>query len=140
MIFPRSRLPVWLQTLLVAALLWAPLWGHLHNIGHGIEHRMEAGTRHALFAPAVQHEVHAHAGHVHDEHRHEGYSEPLGHEADADLCRLLDHLSQAERLSSPYSPSLAPMVAMALPQFRRVFSPDQDLWSPAQARAPPVMI
>ena len=140
MSFSRSRLPVWLHTLLVVALLWAPLWGHLHNIGHGSEHVSERGTRHALLAPGELQAAHAHAEHVHDEHRHEGHSDALGHEADADLCRLLDHLSQAERLSAPCSPGLAPMVAMALPISRVAFSADQDLWSPAQARAPPALI
>ena len=138
MSFSRSRLPVWLHILLVAALLWAPLWGHLHNIGHGIEHGRDHGTLQAISAPDGQHE--AHAGPAHDEHRHEGYSDALGHEADADLCRVLDHLSQAERLSAPCSPGLAPRVAMAPPIFGVAFSPDQGLWSPAQARAPPALI
>ncbi len=144
MSFSRSRLPVWLHTLLVAALLWAPLWGHLHGIGHGtehgIEHDIERGTRQTMSASAALHEAHANAGQLHDEHRHVGHSDPLGHEAGADMCRVLDHLSQAERLSAPCSPGLAPKVAMALPLFRVAFSPDQDLWSSAQARAPPVLI
>lgn len=139
---PRSRLPVWLHTLLVAALLWAPLWGQLHDIGHGLDHGIEQGTRHAISAPAGHHDAHAlaHAVHLHDEDRHEEHSDPLGHEADADLCRVLDHLSQAERLSTPCPPGLAPSVAMAQPIFRATFYPDQDLWSPAQARAPPALI
>ncbi|PUE47786.1 DUF2946 family protein [Limnohabitans sp. 2KL-51] len=138
MSFSRSRLPVWLHTLLVAALLWAPLWGHLHNIGHGIEHGRDHGTLQAISAPDGLDE--AHAGPAHDEHRHEGHSDALGHEVDADLCRVLDHLSQAERLSATCSPGLAPRVAMVPPIFRVAFSPDQDLWSSAQARAPPVLI
>ena len=139
---PRSPLPVWLHTLLVAALLWAPLWGLLHGIGHGLDHGIEQGTRHAISAPAGHHDAQAlaHAVHLHDEDRHEGHSDPLGHEADADLCRVLDHLSQAERLSTPCPPGLAPSVAMAQPIFRATFYPDQDLWSPAQARAPPALI
>jgi len=139
---PRSRLPVWLHTLLVAALLWAPLWGQLHGIGHGLDHGIEQGTRHAISAPAGSHDAQAlaHAGHLHDEDRHEGHSDTWGHEADADLCRVLDHLSLAERLSAPCSPSLAPMVALEPPVFRVAFSPDQDLWSSAQARAPPALI
>ena len=140
MSFSRSRLPVWLHTLLVAALLWAPLWGQLHNIGHGSEHVSERGTRHALLAPGELQAAHAHAGQVHGEHRHAGPSDALGHEADADLCRLLDHLSQAERLSAPCSPGIAPMVATKPPIFRVAFSADPDLWSPAQARAPPALI
>ncbi len=140
MSFSRSRLPVWLHTLLVAALLWAPLWGHLHNIGHGFEHGSERGIRQALSVHAGLHQAHAPDGHVHDEHRHKGHSDALGHEADADLCRLLDHLSQAERLSAPCSPGLAPMEATEPPIFRSTFYPDQDLWSPAQARAPPALI
>ncbi|MBP8149474.1 MAG: hypothetical protein KAY21_07120 [Limnohabitans sp.] len=140
MSFSRSRLPVWLHTVLVAALLWAPLWGQLHNIGHGSEHVSERWTRHALSASGELQTAHAHAGQVHDEHQHEGPSDALGHEADADLCRLLDHLSQAERLSAPCSPGIAPMVATKPPIFRVAFSADPDLWSPAQARAPPALI
>ena len=140
MSFLRSRLPVGLHTLLLAALLWAPLWGHLHTIGHGSEHVSERGTRHALLAPGELQAAHAHAGYVHGEHRHDGPSDALGHEADADLCRVLDHLSQAERLSAPCAPGLASMVAIAPPIFGVAFSADQDLWSPAQARAPPALI
>jgi hypothetical protein len=136
MSFPRARLPRWLNILLVGALLWAPLWGHLHGIGHGFER----GTRQALSAPAGLHEAHAHAAHTQDQHQHEGHSDSLGHEADADLCRVLDHLAQAERLIAPNAPGLAPMVAMARPIFRADSHSDQHLWSPAQARAPPALI
>ncbi len=139
---PRSRLPVWLHTLLVAALLWAPLWGLMHGIGHGLDHGSGQGTWHAISAPTGHHDAHAltHAVQLHDEDRHVGHSDPLGHEADADLCRVLDHLSQAERLSPLCPPGLAPSVAMVQPIFRVAFYPDQDLWSPAQARAPPALI
>jgi hypothetical protein len=136
MSFPRSRLPSWLSILLVGALLWAPLWGHLH----GIEHGFELGNRQALTAPAGQHEAHVHAAHTQDQHQHQGHSDSLGHEADSDLCRVLDHLSQAERLIATSAPGLAPMVAMAAPIFRDYSFIDQPLWSPAQARAPPVLI
>jgi hypothetical protein len=136
MSFPRACLPRWLNILLVVALLWAPLWGQWHGIEHGIE----PGTRQALTAPAELHEAHAHAEHAQDEHRHEGHSDALGHEADSDLCRVLDHLSQAERLIATNAPGLAPMVAMAAPIFRADYCFDQHLWSPAQARAPPALI
>ena len=139
MSFPRACLPRWLNILLVVALLWAPLWGYLHGIEHGIE----PGPRQALTAPAElheAHEAHAHAGHVQDQHRHEGHSDALGHEADSDLCRVLDHLSQAERLIATNAPGLAPMAAMAAPIFRADSCFDQHLWSPAQARAPPALI
>ena len=136
MILPRSRLPRWLNILLVGALLWAPLWGHLHGIAHGFER----GNRQALTASGGLHESHAHTAHTHDQHPHEGHSDSLGHEADADLCRVLDHLSQAERLIATNAPGLAPMVAMAAPIFRADSCFDQHLWSPAQARAPPALI
>ena len=139
MSFPRACLPRWLNILLVGALLWAPLWGHLHGIEHGIE----PGTRQALTAPAglhASHEAHAHAERVQDQHRHEGHSDALGHEADSDLCRVLDHLAQAERLIASNAPGLAPMVAMAAPLFRADSYFDQHLWSPVQARAPPALI
>lgn len=138
--FSRSRLPIWLHTLLVAALLWAPLWGYLHNIGHGIEQGMAPSIRQALSVSAGLHQAHAPDGHVHGEHWHKGHSDDLGHEADADLCRVLDHLSQAERLSAPCFTGLALMEATEPPIFRSTFHPDQDLWFPAQARAPPVLI
>ena len=141
MSFSRSRLPVWLHTLLVAALLWAPLWGHLHNIGHGIGHASELENRLAISAPDGLHEAQAvHAVQAHHEHENAGHSDTLGHEADADLCRVLDHLSHAERLSAPCSPVLAPRVATEPPIFLAGFSADQDLWSSAQARAPPALI
>ncbi|WP_295502736.1 DUF2946 family protein [Limnohabitans sp. Rim8] len=136
MSFPRARLPRWLNILLVGALLWAPLWGHLHGIEHGIE----PGTRQALTTSAELHEAHAHALHAQDDHRHEGHSDALGHEADSDLCRVLDHLSHAERLIATNAPGLAPMVAMAALKFRADSHSDQHLWSPAQARAPPALI
>ena len=136
MSLPRFRLPRWLNILLVGALLWAPLWGHLHGIAHGFER----GPRQALTASGGLHEVQAHAGHTQDQQPHEGHSDSLGHEADADLCRVLDHLSQAERLIATNAPGLAPMVAMAAPIFRADSCFDQHLWSPAQARAPPVLI
>ena len=139
MSFPRACLPRWLNILLVVALLWAPLWGQWHGIEHGIE----PGTRQALTAPAElheAHEAHAHAEHAQDQHRHEGHLDALGHEADSDLCRVLDHLAQAERLIATNAPGLAPMVAMAAPIFRADYCFDQHLWSPAQARAPPALI
>ena len=136
MILPRSRLPCWLNILLVGALLWAPLWGHLHGIAHGFER----GNRQAFTTPAGQHESNAHTAHTHDQHQHEGHSDSLGHEVDSDLCRVLDHLSQAERLIATNAPGLAPMVAMAAPIFLADSCFDQHLWSPAQARAPPVLI
>jgi hypothetical protein len=127
MSFPRACLPRWLNILLVVALLWAPLWGHLHGIEHGIE----PGTRQALTAPAEPNEAHE---------AHEAHSDALGHEADSDLCRVLDHLSLAERLIASNAPGLAPMVAMAPPIIRADSYSDQHLWSPAQARAPPALI
>ncbi|WP_143473798.1 DUF2946 family protein [Limnohabitans sp. G3-2] len=127
-----SRLPRWLNILLLGALLWSPLWGQWHGIAHG--------TGHALSASVERHEGHVLAEPGQDEHRHEGHLDDLGHDADSDLCRVLDHLSQAERLSASCSPGLAPMGTTAPPIFRLAFSSDRDRWSPAQARAPPVLI
>jgi hypothetical protein len=132
MSFARSRLPRWFNTLLLGALLWAPLWGQWHGIAHG--------TRPALSAPVEWHEGHVFAGPVQDGPRHEAHVADLGHEADSDLCRVLDHLSQAERLSASCSPGLAPMGTTAPPIFGLAFFSDRDRWSPAQARAPPVLI
>ena len=132
MVFSSARLPNWLNGLLVAAVLWAPLWG----LWHGIEH----GPRQAFSSSSGLQEAHAPEDHGHAAHADDGHSDPLGHAAKTDLCHILDHLSQAERLSTPCSPGLAPMVAMALPISRVAFSADQDLWSPAQARAPPALI
>lgn len=132
MSFARSSLPRWLNILLLGALLWAPLWGQWHGIAHG--------TRQAFSVPVEWHEGHVLAGPVQDEHRHEGHLADLGHEADSDLCSVLDHLSQAERLSASCSPGPAPMGTTAPPIFRLAFSSDRDRWSPAQARAPPVLI
>jgi hypothetical protein len=107
---------------------------------HGIAHGFERGNRQALTASGGLHESHAHAAYTHDQHQHEGHSDSLDHEADSDLCRVLDHLSQAERLIATNAPGLAPMVAMAAPLFRADSCFEQHLWSPAQARAPPALI
>jgi hypothetical protein len=40
MIFPRSRLPRWLNILLVVALLWAPLSGHVHGSESGCSFKL----------------------------------------------------------------------------------------------------
>lgn len=132
MSFPRSRLPVWLHTLLVAALLWGPLWGHWHGIEHG--------SGRTLSAQAKGIEKHVHAERAQNEQAHKGHSPSLGHEADTDLCRVLDHLSQAERLGASCSDDPAPIGVTEQPTFRAAVSSDQDLWSSAQARAPPALI
>ena len=132
MVFSSARLPNWLNGLLVAAVLWAPLWG----LWHGIEH----GPRQAFSSSSGLQEAHVPEDHGHAAHADDGHSDPLGHAAKTDLCHILDHLSQAERLTPSNVVGTAPTMATRTPIFRSAFSPGQDLWSPAQARAPPALI
>ena len=132
MVFSSARLPNWLNGLLVAAVLWAPLWG----LWHGIEH----GPRQAFSSSSGLHEAQAHEHHGHAAHADDGHADPLGHAAKTDLCHILDHLAQAERLTPSNVVGSAPTMATRTPIFRSAFSPGQDLWSPAQARAPPALI
>ena len=127
MSFTRSRLPNWLSFLLVWALLWTPLWAHWHRIAHS--------TPQGVSAPIGIHE--AHTG-----EDVQAASEPAlgGHAAGSELCQVLDHLAHAERLRASTSAWSAPRVPAQAPVFQFAISVDQDLWSPAQARAPPVLI
>ena len=123
MSFARSRLPTWLNFLLVWALLWAPVWGQWHGIEHS--------TKLMLSSSEGQHEAHAHQ---------DADADPLGHEAGSELCQVLDHLAHADPLSASSTAWSASMVPTQAPVFRLAFSPDRVLWSPAQARAPPALI
>ena len=68
---------------LVAALLWAPLWGQWHGIAHSL--------RQALAAPTVAASVQA-APLVGDTDE--------GHSAGSALCQVLDHLGHASALNA----------------------------------------
>lgn len=127
MSFTRSRLPNWLSFLLVWALLWTPLWAHWHRIAHSTP---QGGS-----APIGLHEAHAA-----EDGQAARESAIGGHAAGSELCLVLDHLAHAERLSASIAAWTAPRVPGQAPVFELVISPDQDLWSPAQARAPPALI
>ena len=127
MSFTRSRLPNWLSFLLVWALLWTPLWAHWHRIAHS--------TPQGISAPIGLHEAHAA-----EDGQSASESELGGHAAGSELCLVLDHLAHAERLSASTAAWTSPRVPAQAPVFELAFSSDQDLWSPAQARAPPVLI
>ena len=123
----RSRWPSWLSLLLLWALLWAPLWGQWHGVAHGphLAH---------LTAPGQQ------GLHTAEEALPAAHADDSGHVADADLCQLLDHLSQAERLRASNLHGQAPQLLAQHPVFRAVLGAHRDRWSPVQARAPPELI
>jgi len=108
----RAALTLWL----VAALLWAPIWGQWHGIAHQVQQAVTAPA--AAVAPT--------AG-----------DQDEGHTQGSSLCQVLDHLGHASGLaqSSPQAhllvlPSVAPVLALA------VDAGLQACWTP-QARAPP---
>jgi hypothetical protein len=112
----RAALTLWL----VAALLWAPIWGQWHGIAHQVQQAVTAPA--AAVAPT--------AG-----DQDEGHTQ--GHTQGSSLCQVLDHLGHASGLaqSSPQAhllvlPSVAPVLALA------VDAGLQACWTP-QARAPP---
>lgn len=108
----RAALTLWL----VAALLWAPVWGQWHGIAHQVQQGVTAPA--AAAAPTAGDQ---------DEDHTQGSS----------LCQVLDHLGHASGLaqSSPQAhllvlPSVAPVLALA------VDAALQACWTP-QTRAPP---
>ncbi|MGV0958335.1 MAG: hypothetical protein ACOYB1_00740 [Limnohabitans sp.] len=110
----RSR--VALTLCLVAALLWAPIWGQWHGIAHQVRQEVSAA------APALS----CVAGHQDD-----------GHPQGSALCQVLDHLGHASGLVL----GAAVLRLAVLPSALAVCALASDAgvracWS-AQARAPP---
>jgi hypothetical protein len=108
----RAALTLWL----VAALLWAPIWGQWHGIAHQVQQAVTAPA--AAVAPT--------AGDQHE-----------GHTQGSSLCQVLDHLGHASGLAQSSAlthllvlPSVAPVLVLA------VDAGQQACWTP-QARAPP---
>ncbi|PUE26462.1 hypothetical protein B9Z52_15795 [Limnohabitans sp. Jir72] len=105
---------------LVLALLWAPIWGQWHGIAHQVQQVVAV-----LDSSAVQAES----------------AVPMAmdddHELGSALCHVLDHLGHACALTAwPEVVSLA-LLPMAAAAWQRLVSHGQQLWWPAQARAPP---
>lgn len=108
---------------LVAALLWAPIWGQWHGIAHQLRQTL-AGPSVAASVQTVQ--TVQSAGDT-DE----------GHSAGSALCQVLDHLGHASALSAwPVQlaaltwPAFWPAEAVSAEPVARA------CWTP-QARAPP---
>ncbi len=108
----RAALTLWL----VAALLWAPIWGQWHGIAHQVQQ--------AVTAPAAA--LDPTAG-----------DQDEGHTQGSSLCQVLDHLGHASGLTQSTTqahllvlPSVAPVLVLA------VDAGVQACWTP-QARAPP---
>jgi len=107
----RTAWTLWL----VAALLWAPIWGQWHGIAHQV--------RQAVAAPAAAVPT---AGDM-DE----------GHAQGSALCQVLDHLGHASALSAwPVQASLLLLPALAPALVALCAADPRPCWTP-QARAPP---
>lgn len=107
----RAALTLWL----IAALLWAPIWGQSHGIAHQLR---QAAAPAAVAAPVL-------------------VEQDQGHTPGSALCQVLDHLGHASALTAwPLAtavgalPSSLPVVAMGCAVVLR------PLWA-APARAPP---
>ncbi|PUE06812.1 hypothetical protein B9Z51_12820 [Limnohabitans sp. T6-5] len=101
---------------LVAALLWAPIWGQWHGIAHQMQQAVTAPAQAAPLSDA----------------------QDDGHAIGSALCQVLDHLGHASALTAwpaPLKLALLPALAPVLPMQGALAAPP---WWPAQARAPPV--
>ncbi len=108
----RAALTLWL----VAALLWAPVWGQWHGIAHQVQQGVSAA------APALS----SVAGHQDD-----------GHPQGSALCQVLDHLGHASGLALSAVVLRLAVLPNALPvQALATDAGVRACWS-AQARAPP---
>lgn len=106
----RFALTLWL----VAALLWAPIWGQWH----GIAHQVQQVT--AVSAAAADQDD--------------------GHAMGSGLCQVLDHLAHASALPTwPAVHVLVQLPALAR-AFREASTFSAEPWWPTRARAPPVWI
>jgi hypothetical protein len=115
----RSRFV--LTLCLVAALLWAPIWGQWHGIAHQVQQAVSAAEQVSDSATSLAHDSEGHA---------------IG----SALCQVLDHLGHVSALASwPVQMLLQSLPQTALPSlaYRPVGLP---VWWAAQARAPPVQI
>ncbi|PUE18921.1 hypothetical protein B9Z38_11130 [Limnohabitans sp. MMS-10A-160] len=115
----RSRfvLPLWL----VAALLWAPIWGQWHGIAHQVQQAVSAAEQVSDSATSLAHDSEGHA---------------IG----SALCQVLDHLGHVSALAVwPVQ-----ILLQSLPQAALAGLGGKPLglqvWWAAQARAPPVQI
>ena len=105
---------------LVAALLWAPIWGQWHGIAHQL--------RQALAAPTVAASVQM-ASAVGDTDE--------AHSAGSALCQVLDHLGHANALSAwPVQLVALTWPALVPAETVQTGPAARNGWTP-QARAPP---
>jgi hypothetical protein len=108
----RAALTLWL----VAALLWAPIWGQWHGIAHQVQQ--------AVSAPAS-----VVSGKVGDlDH---------GHTQGSALCQVLDHLGHASGLAQSTAQALALPLLAALPVLVLAMGAGLSACWTTQARAPP---
>ena len=113
----RFALTLWL----VAALLWAPLWGQWHGIAH------------------QAHQVVTVTGQASDS-THSLASDSEDHAAGSALCLVLDHLGHVSALASwPVHVLLQSLPQATLPSLA-CRSISHRLWWAVQPRAPPVQI
>jgi hypothetical protein len=127
----RSLKAIWQIFLLVGSLLWAPIWGHWHNVEHGV-----------LRVHSVSTDAHIHHDHgdAHVDTLREQGSDPLGHSAGSDLCQVLDHLAHADHLIASSAAWAMPRLSAQPSIFNARASVDHERWSRPQVRAPPALI
>jgi hypothetical protein len=116
----RSRLALTLW--LVAALLWAPIWGQWH----GIVHQVQQGLG---FSAPVQS--------LSDSAVSRAKAPDHGHELGSALCQVLDHLGHASALATGVFLADLARLPLAAPAAKWRDGLAQADWQPAQARAPP---
>lgn len=117
----RLALTLWL----VAALLWAPIWGQWHGIVHQVQQGLVASasvqSSSDLAAPLAKAPDH-------------------GHELGSALCQVLDHLGHASAVATGVFVAHLARVPLAAPAAQWRDGLVQAIWRPTKARAPPPRI
>ncbi len=112
----RAALTLWL----VAALLWAPIWGQWHGIAHQVQQALVSVT--ATSAPSVP------LAAADQDH---------GHTQGSALCQVLDHLGHASGLALGAAQTLPLPLPAALPVLAQIIGAGLKVCWTTQARAPP---
>jgi len=108
----RAALTLWL----VAALLWAPIWGQWHGIAHQVQQVVSAPVPSASLVAGDQDD---------------------GHTQGSALCQVLDHLVHASGLALGVGQTSLVLLPMALPVLALVIDAGVRACWTQQARAPP---
>lgn len=114
----RAALTLWL----VAALLWAPIWGQWHGIAHQVQQVLVSTAAAPVPVPSAT----LAAG-----------DQDHGHTQGSSLCQVLDHLGHASGLALGTSQTLPLPLPAALPVLAQVMGAGLRVCWTTQARAPP---